>query len=106
MNKSSDILNLAKKLCDNGEKIALGTVIETWGSSPRPVGSQILIKEDGNFVGSVSGGCIEGEVISEGINAIQTNKSKVIDYGITNTTAWNNGLACGGKIKIFIEPLK
>ena len=86
-------------------KIAIATVIKTWGSSPRPVGSQIIIKEDGSFIGSVSGGCIEGEVIYEALNVIRDNQFKILDFGITNDLAWNNGLACGGKIKILIEPI-
>ena len=86
-------------------RIALATVISTWGSSPRPVGGQMAIDENGEIIGSVSGGCIEGAVISEGINSIKDGKSRIKDYGISNDMAWEVGLACGGELKVLIKPL-
>ncbi len=88
------------------KKVALATVISTWGSSPRPVGGQMAIDSNGKIIGSVSGGCIEGAVITEGINSINDGKTRVKDYGITNDMAWEVGLACGGELKVLIQPLE
>ena len=87
-------------------KIALATVISTWGSSPRPVGGQMAIDQNGEIIGSVSGGCIEGAVITEGIKSISDDKTRVKDYGISNDMAWEVGLACGGELKVLIQPLQ
>jgi xanthine/CO dehydrogenase XdhC/CoxF family maturation factor len=81
----------------------LATVVTTWGSSPRPVGSQLVVDETGRFAGSVSGGCIEGAVIGEAIDAIKSGRSRLIDFGVTNEQAWDVGLACGGKVQVFVE---
>lgn len=86
-----------------GKGVALATVVDTWGSSPRPVGSQLVIGDDGDFVGSVSGGCIEGAVVMEAAEVIKDGQTKLIDYGISDEMAWEVGLACGGKCEIFIE---
>ena len=92
-------------LKDN-KKIALATVIHTWGSSPQPVGSRMIINENGDFSGSVSGGCVESSVIKECLEIIKKNKPfKKIDFKISNENAWEVGLACGGKISIFIEQI-
>ena len=88
-----------------GRKVALATVIATWGSSPRPVGSHLAIAENGDFTGSVSGGCIEGAVVEAGLEAIKTGKPKLLEYGVTNEDAWEVGLACGGRIQVFVEPV-
>ena len=87
-------------------KIALATVISTWGSSPRPVGGQMAIDQNGEIIGSVSGGCIEGAVITEGIKSLNDGKTRVKDYGISNDMAWEVGLACGGELKVLIQPLQ
>ena len=100
------ILDQASAWAAEGRKVALATVIETWGSAPQPVGSQLVIDVQGNFAGSVSGGCVEGAVVTEALEAITTGKSKVLDFGVADETAWNVGLACGGKIRIFVEPLE
>ena len=89
----------------NGNKVAVATVISTWGSSPRQVGGQMAIDANGNIFGSVSGGCVENSVISESIEAIKDRKHRIKDYGITNDLAWEVGLACGGRLKILIQPL-
>ena len=99
------ILDQAVEWIKGGRKVALATVIETWGSAPQPVGSQLAIDEDGNFIGSVSGGCVEGEVVTQAIDVIGSRKPKVLAFGIADETAWKVGLACGGRIRVFVEPL-
>ena len=89
-----------------GRSVALATVIQTWGSAPQPVGSQLAIDGDGNFSGSVSGGCVEAEVIAEAAEVMSTGKPKVLQFGVEDETAWKVGLACGGTIRIFVEPLE
>ena len=89
-----------------GKKVALATVVSTWGSSPRPVGSQLAIEESGNFVGSVSGGCIEGAVVHEALAAIRDGMPRLLDFGVTNEQAWEVGLACGGKVQVYVEALQ
>ena len=92
-------------LKDN-KKIALATVVHTWGSSPQPIGSRMIINENGDFSGSVSGGCVESSVIKECLEIIKKNKPfKKIDFKISNENAWEVGLACGGEISIFIEQI-
>ena len=105
MNDIEDILTPTSLWLKQKRRIALATVISTWGSSPRPVGGQMAIDENGEIIGSVSGGCIEGSVISEGINSINDGKSRIKDYGISNDMAWEVGLACGGELKVLIQPL-
>ena len=105
MNDVDDILTPTSLWLKQKRKIALATVISTWGSSPRPVGGQMAIDENGEIIGSVSGGCIEGAVISEGINSIKDGKSRIKDYGVSNDMAWEVGLACGGELKVLIQPL-
>ena len=86
-------------------QVALATVIETWGSAPQPVGSQLVIDGDGNFMGSVSGGCVEGAVITDALDVIKTGEPRILDFGVADETAWKVGLACGGKIRVYVEPL-
>ena len=88
-----------------GREVALATVVATWGSSPRPVGSQLAVEAGGGFVGSVSGGCIEGAVVQEALDVIAAGASKLVEYGVTNAEAWEVGLACGGKVQLYVEPL-
>jgi xanthine/CO dehydrogenase XdhC/CoxF family maturation factor len=99
------VLEQASRWMAEGRKVALATVIETWGSAPQPVGSQLAIDAEGNFVGSVSGGCVEGAVVTEAQDAITSGKSKVLAFGVADETAWEVGLACGGKIRVFVEPI-
>ena len=105
MNDVDDILTPTSIWLKQKRRIALATVISTWGSSPRPVGGQMAIDQNGEIIGSVSGGCIEGAVISEGIASIKDGKSRIKDYGISNDMAWEVGLACGGELKVLIQPL-
>lgn len=89
-----------------GRGVALATVVMTWGSSPRPTGSLLAVADDGAFVGSVSGGCIEGEVVREALEAIDDGKPRLLDFGVTNEQAWEVGLACGGRVQVYVERLE
>ena len=91
---------------DEGRSVALATVIQTWGSAPQPVGSQLAIDGNGNFSGSVSGGCVEGDVIAEAAEVLSSGKPKVLQFGVEDKIAWKAGLACGGTIRVFLEPLE
>lgn len=101
-----DVLNEAAKWRKDGRNVALATVVSTWGSSPRPAGSHLAIDENGKIVGSVSGGCIEGAVVSEAMEVMESGKPKVLEYGVTNELAWEVGLACGGTIHVFVEKVE
>jgi xanthine/CO dehydrogenase XdhC/CoxF family maturation factor len=103
LSTDNDILKAAEDWRKAGRSVALATVVETWGSAPRPVGSNLVIDEEGNFLGSVSGGCVEGAVIEEAQAAIQDGKPRLLDFGVSDEQAWEVGLACGGKIEIFVE---
>jgi xanthine/CO dehydrogenase XdhC/CoxF family maturation factor len=103
---NDEVLQTAQDWLEAGHKVALGTVLQTWGSAPRPTGSQIAIREDGAFVGSVSGGCIEGAVIEEAQQVIQDKKNRRLAFGVTDEQAWAVGLACGGRIEVLVEPLE
>jgi xanthine/CO dehydrogenase XdhC/CoxF family maturation factor len=98
-------LETAARWLGEGRKVALATVIETWGSAPQPVGSQLVIDGDGNFEGAVSGGCVEGDVITQALEAIESGQHKILAYGVADETAWRVGLACGGKIRVLVEPV-
>ncbi|WP_068311433.1 XdhC family protein [Polycladidibacter hongkongensis] len=100
-----DPLGTALNWLITGRKVALATVLETWGSAPRPVGSHLVIDGDGNFEGSVSGGCVEGAVVAEAVEALEDCKPRRLSFGVEDETAWQVGLSCGGKISVFIEPL-
>jgi len=86
------------------KRFAIATVIKTWGSSPRPVGSTMLISEDMEMAGSVSGGCVEGAVVREALALLASGTSKKVSFGVTDEDAWAVGLSCGGSIQVFIEP--
>ncbi|HEY7763444.1 MAG TPA: XdhC family protein [Aestuariivirgaceae bacterium] len=100
-----DLLEQAALWLDQGRRLAVATVIETWGSAPQPVGSQLVIDEDGSFAGSVSGGCVEGAVVSEAQDVIRSGTPKTLSFGVADETAWRVGLACGGRIRVLVEPL-
>ena len=100
-----DILAQAEAWRRAGRSVALATVVETWGSAPRPVGSHLIIDGEGNFLGSVSGGCVEGEVVTEAMDVIETGKSRMLEFGVADETAWRAGLSCGGRIKVYVEKL-
>ncbi len=98
-----DILGAAAAWRDQGREVALATVVTTWGSSPRPVGSQLAVDGAGTMIGSVSGGCIEGAVVSEALAAIADGQTRLLSYGVTDDMAWEVGLACGGTVEVFVE---
>ena len=103
MTDHDDVLNRLAAWQDDGHKIAVSTVVATWGSSPRPVGSQLGVNDRGEMVGSVSGGCIEGAVVKEALEIMDGAPPKLLDFGISNEQAWEVGLACGGKLEVYIE---
>ena len=106
MKKAIDekILDEANSWIKSNHKVALVTVIKTWGSSPRQVGSKMIINENGDFSGSVSGGCVESSIIEESLQLIKGNKQfKKIELKVSDENAWELGLACGGEITIFLE---
>ena len=105
MDNDNDTLAIAERWKSEGRELALATVIETWGSAPRPIGSHLVIDSEGNFEGSVSGGCVEGAVVFEAVEAIETGKPKVLEFGVADETAWEVGLSCGGKIRVYVEPV-
>jgi len=86
-----------------GLGVALATVVKTWGSSPRPAGSKLCVNERGEFVGSVSGGCIESAVIHDALEVMTTGAPRLLSFGVSDETAWEVGLACGGKVEVFVE---
>ena len=102
---SGDPLTTAEAWMAEGRAVAVATVIETWGSAPRPVGSHLVIDSDANFEGSVSGGCVEGAVIADAVDVIETGESKILDFGVADETAWQVGLSCGGRIRVYVERL-
>ena len=100
------ILEEAKIWIDSKQKVVLATVVETWNSSPRPIGSKMIVNKNGNFAGSVSGGCVESIVVKECLNLLKKNKLfKKIEFKVSNENAWEIGLTCGGEVSIFIEQL-
>ena len=100
------ILDEAKDWLTAKRSVILATVIQTWGSSPRPIGSRMIINDKGDFSGSVSGGCVETAVVRECINLIKENKNfKKIEFKVSNESAWETGLACGGEIALFLEQI-
>jgi len=100
------ILEEANDWLETNHNVVLATVIQTWGSSPRPVGSRMIVNDKGDFSGSVSGGCVETSVVRECINLIKKNDQfKKIDFKISDENAWSVGLACGGEVEIFLEQI-
>jgi xanthine dehydrogenase accessory factor len=89
----------------DGEGAAIATVIETWGSAPRPVGSQLAVSGRGEMMGSVSGGCVEGAVVEEAAEALKDGRSRVLTFGVSDDQAFAVGLACGGTIRVLVEPV-
>jgi xanthine/CO dehydrogenase XdhC/CoxF family maturation factor len=104
--RSETILEQAASWRAEGRGVALATVVDTWGSSPRPVGSQMAVDDRSNMVGSVSGGCIEGAVVLEAQAVMADRKPRLLDFGITNEQAWEVGLACGGKLQVYVEAVE
>jgi xanthine/CO dehydrogenase XdhC/CoxF family maturation factor len=101
--RDEDILKTAEEWRKSGREVAVATVVETWGSAPRPVGSNLVIDNEGNFLGSVSGGCVEGAVVAEAMDVIDNGKPKLLEFGVADETAWKVGLSCGGTIRVYVE---
>jgi xanthine/CO dehydrogenase XdhC/CoxF family maturation factor len=104
--RDEDILQAAEDWRRAGRGVALATVVETWGSAPRPVGSNLVVDADGNFLGSVSGGCVEGAVVTEALDVIDSGKPKMLEFGVADETAWRVGLSCGGTIRVYVEKVE
>ena len=103
MSDTAEILEQAARWREAGKGVALATVVSTWGSSPRPLGSKLAVDSEGAFIGSVSGGCVEGAVVTEALETIRDGKPRLLDFGVSDEQAWEVGLACGGKIAVFVE---
>jgi xanthine/CO dehydrogenase XdhC/CoxF family maturation factor len=106
LTRDDDILRAAEDWRKQGRNVALATVVETWGSAPRPVGANLVIDDAGNFLGSVSGGCVEGAVVTEALDVIDSGKPKMLEFGVADETAWNVGLSCGGTIRVYVEKVE
>jgi xanthine/CO dehydrogenase XdhC/CoxF family maturation factor len=104
--RDDDVLQRAADWLAAGRGVALATVVETWGSAPRPVGAHLVIDEDGRFEGSVSGGCVEGAVVAEALEVIAERKPRLLQFGVADETAWRVGLSCGGRIAVYVEPVE
>jgi xanthine/CO dehydrogenase XdhC/CoxF family maturation factor len=101
--QDEDVLATAESWRKEGRGVAIATVVETWGSAPRPVGSHLIIDDKQNFLGSVSGGCVEGDVISAASDVIESGVPKLLEFGVADETAWRAGLSCGGNIRVYVE---
>jgi len=106
LSTDNDILKAAEDWRKSGRAVALATVVETWGSAPRPVGANLVIDGEGNFLGSVSGGCVEGAVVTEALDVIDSGKPKMLEFGVADETAWKVGLSCGGTIRVLVEKVE
>lgn len=100
------VLEAAREWLEHDGKVAIATVVDTWGSAPVPVGGQMAVAADGRFKGSVSGGCIEGDVITEADDVLSSGKPKLMEFGVADETAWRAGLPCGGKVKVYVERIE
>ena len=101
-----DILSKAAGWQQAGHDVAIVTVVSTWGSSPRQTGSQLAVNDQAAFVGSVSGGCIEGAVIKEAMEIMQTGTPKLLTFTVSSEQAWEVGLTCGGQVEVYVEKLE
>ncbi|HEV2074589.1 MAG TPA: XdhC family protein [Thermomicrobiales bacterium] len=90
----------------DGKQVALATVTKIEGSAPRPVGARLAVTQDGEMAGSVSGGCVENAVVLEAQQALKSGTPRLLRYGISDEMAWDVGLACGGTIEVFVEPME
>ena len=106
LNHEPDLLELALRWRDAGQRAAIATVVSTWGSAPRPAGSQLVCNESGAFAGSVSGGCVEVSVIEAAAEVMRTGAPCLLEYGVSDEQAFSVGLACGGRIRVYVEALE
>src|ERR1700680_2691156 len=100
-----DVMTDVKVWLEQGDPVAVATVISTWGSAPRPAGSRMAISQSGKIAGSVSGGCLEGEVFEQAQAILQGKPASLFHYGVSDDLAWTVGLSCGGEVDVLIEPL-
>jgi xanthine dehydrogenase accessory factor len=103
--ETARLIRLARAWLADGHRVALATVVRTWGSAPRRAGSHLLVREDGLFEGSVSGGCVEGETIVEAQDALAAGRSRLLEFGVEDAVAWRVGLGCGGRVAVLVEPI-
>lgn len=106
MEPQADVLKQAAQWREAGHAVAIATVVQTWGSSPRPAGSHLVVRDDMLFVGSVSGGCVEGKVVEAALESMDDGQPRMLDFGVSNEQAWEVGLACGGRVRIYVEPVQ
>ena len=107
MSRNDDsLLDLAANWHRQGRKVAIATVVSTWGSSPRQAGSQLIVDDQGHMEGSVSGGCIEGTVVKKALECMDGAPAELLEFGVSNEQAWEVGLACGGKVEVLVEALQ
>ena len=100
-----DVLPAIERWRERGDSVAVATVVKVYGSAPRPLGSKLAVSSRGEMVGSVSGGCVEGAVYDAALESLETGQGKLLHYGISDEMAFDVGLACGGTIEVFVEPL-
>lgn len=103
---NADAIAQAALWLAEGRRVALATVVATWGSSPRPAGSMMAVDDKGGMVGSVSGGCVEGAVVHEALKCLADGEPRLLRFGVSDDQAWEVGLACGGKVEIYVEPVE
>ncbi len=103
--EEADILETAARWRREGRRVALATVVSTWGSSPRPPGSHLVVDENGRMRGSVSGGCIEGAVVQAAREVMQGGPPRLLEFGVSDEQAWEVGLACGGRVQVWVEAI-
>jgi xanthine/CO dehydrogenase XdhC/CoxF family maturation factor len=101
-----DVLGTALAWLDEQRSVAIATVVDTWGSSPWPRGSQLAVRDDGLFFGSVSGGCVEAKVIEAARRVMRDRAPELLEFGVSNEEAWEVGLACGGTVRVYVEPVE
>ncbi len=103
MTDGQDVMHQAARWRREGRGVALATVVATWNASPRPVGAKLAVDDSGHMTGSVSGGCVEGAVVEAALETIRTGKPQVLDFGVADADALQIGLACGGRVRIYVE---
>jgi xanthine dehydrogenase accessory factor len=106
MLQDRDVLAIALRWREAGQRAAIATVVSTWGSAPRPAGSQLVCNDAGQFAGSVSGGCVEVAVIEAAAEVMRTGAPTVLEFGVSDEQAFNVGLACGGRIRVYVEAME
>ena len=106
MIEDARLLDVAEAWRREGRGVAIATVVSTWGSSPRPAGSQLVVDERGEMLGSVSGGCIEGAVIREAMEVMRGAPPRLLEFGVSDEQAWEVGLACGGRVRVYVEAVE